>query len=428
MTIRRDGTPDKPWCLYSEQTGEKIACHATEDEAKAQERAIQRVDRFDRGRTGRIDRTPQGGVRVDAVLTRVGVFPYRNSDGTERREYRPPDEVMKADSVRTLAGAPVTRDHVGMVDPKNWRQVSRGHVLGEPRSDDNRLEATLDVQDAELAEEVLGKKVREVSCGYRCRLDWTPGETPDGQKYDAVQRDITYNHVALGPRGWGRQGRDVALRLDSGAAVMQDQDSDAPEAGAGDEEAMKVTVDGIEYEAGSKSHLDAVEKQRARLEQEKTDAAARADKAEGERDELKKERDQLKERTDKLDEEIEQKVQERAKIREDARKVLGDKAEIPAKPREAMEAAVKHDSKDVDLSDKSDDYVRARFDAAVERAGAGKTPAPVGSTIDDFRKVADRQDKKPEDEGRKDAREEFQKKNRELWKQPLAASAEDLKK
>lgn len=424
MTIRKDGPVERPYCLYSDSTGERIACHETEEQAQKQETAIKEskqdsddfVTRFDKGRTNRIDRTPQGGVRVDAVLTRTGVFPYKNADGTIRKEYRPPDEVLKKDTLESLAGAPVTRDHAGMVDASNWRQLTRGHVLGSPRADDSeKVAATLDVQDAELAQEVLSKKVKEVSCGYRCRLDWTPGEAPDGQRYDAIQRDITNNHVALGPPGWGRQGKDVSLRLDSGSAVMQDSNTES----TGDLP-MQVTVDGIEYEAGSKSHLDAVEKQIQRLEKEKQDAVSRADSAEGERDELKKERDSLKERTDKIDSEIDDLVSQRLQLREDARKVLGNETELPSTPREVMETVVKKDANsELDLSQKSDDYVRARFDAAVERVN--EQPK-----TNEFRKVTDREDKSEDksEENRSDAREKFMEKSQQAWRQPLAVSAD----
>ena len=37
---------------------------------------------------------------------------------------------------------------------------------------------------------------RELSCGYYCDLDETPGEY-EGQRYDARQRNIRGNHLAL---------------------------------------------------------------------------------------------------------------------------------------------------------------------------------------------------------------------------------------
>jgi hypothetical protein len=37
----------------------------------------------------------------------------------------------------------------------------------------------------------------------------------NGEAYDAIQRDIIVNHVAIGPKGWGRAGPDCAIRTDS---------------------------------------------------------------------------------------------------------------------------------------------------------------------------------------------------------------------
>ena len=54
----------------------------------------------------------------------------------------------------------------------------------------------------------------EISLGYTCRLEPTPGAI-NGETYDAVQKDIVVNHVALGPKGWGRAGPDCAIRKDS---------------------------------------------------------------------------------------------------------------------------------------------------------------------------------------------------------------------
>ncbi len=44
-----------------------------------------------------------------------------------------------------------------------------------------------------------------------------PG-THRGERYDAVQTSIRYNHVALGPKDWGRAGSEASLRLDDNSA------------------------------------------------------------------------------------------------------------------------------------------------------------------------------------------------------------------
>ncbi|MGL5431928.1 MAG: DUF2213 domain-containing protein, partial [Plesiomonas shigelloides] len=71
----------------------------------------------------------------------------------------------------------------------------------------------------------------ELSAGYTAKYDFTPGVTADGEAYDAVQRDIRINHVALVPRARaGRQARvfdhetggtsmPVMITIDSGRSI-----------------------------------------------------------------------------------------------------------------------------------------------------------------------------------------------------------------
>lgn len=60
-----------------------------------------------------------GFIRDTPVLTRTGVFVYMLPDGTKRREYRPPDEVFKADSLNAFAGIPITDEHHGEIKGNN---------------------------------------------------------------------------------------------------------------------------------------------------------------------------------------------------------------------------------------------------------------------------------------------------------------------
>ena len=85
------------------------------------------------------------------------------------------------------------------------------------------MRATVQVSDAKTVER-LGKDLIEVSCGYRCDLDSTPGISPEGEPYDAIQSNIRLNHVALLPANKGRAGRDVKLLLlDSDGNVLEEQ-------------------------------------------------------------------------------------------------------------------------------------------------------------------------------------------------------------
>lgn len=184
------------------------------------EEVVQREIRLDlaQGTVEHRRKTPQGGLVADANLSRIGVLEYRNPDGSVRRELRHPDEVFKPDSLATFAHAPLTVDHPGLVTPDNWQKVTVGHVAGSPSKDGKMLAGEVHIQDGRTIDRVERGELVELSCGYQCRLEMTPGEY-EGQKYDAIQRDIRGNHVALGPKGWGRAGPEVRLHLDGGASV-----------------------------------------------------------------------------------------------------------------------------------------------------------------------------------------------------------------
>ncbi len=153
-------------------------------------------------------------VRVDATVCAPGVYEYREPGGKTVREYVPPEEIARADSLASLEDATVTHKHpASMVDPSTWGAVSIGHARGG-RADAGKAVATLVITKGDAQAE-LGKSLIEVSRGVNVRIDETPGVTPAGEHYDRVQRDIIYNHIALGPQGWGRQGSGVALRLDA---------------------------------------------------------------------------------------------------------------------------------------------------------------------------------------------------------------------
>lgn len=160
------------------------------------------------------EQTSVGGLRVSAALTRTGIFVYLNPDGTARREWRPAAEVFQADSLASLRGVPVTNDHPpDMVSPENFRYYTVGHVHDDVQNENEKVIASITVEDAEAIAAITEARKRELSCGYTCDLDFTSGRTPDGEEFDAIQTRIRYNHVALVAKG--RAGADVRIRLDA---------------------------------------------------------------------------------------------------------------------------------------------------------------------------------------------------------------------
>lgn len=106
------------------------------------------VLRFDAGTIGKLERTPVGGVRVPARVTRSGVLEYRRQDGTTSREWRPPEEVFAADSLASLADAAVTVGHpaAGRVTPESYRGDAVGYVREAGRADGRFVATMLAVQ------------------------------------------------------------------------------------------------------------------------------------------------------------------------------------------------------------------------------------------------------------------------------------------
>lgn len=171
--------------------------------------------------------------------------------------YRPAEEVFNRDSMRSYAGAPVTIDHPGeAVTPTNWKD----HAVGEVASDDivkdgEAIRVPFLLRDGSAIETVLAGK-RQISMGYECTLDWTPGTTADGVAYDAVQRGIRINHLAIVDRARG----GPTLRI-----------------GDQKEPSMKIKIGDAEVEVTDGA---AVAVAVGTLNQKMTDAAAKASAAE----------------------------------------------------------------------------------------------------------------------------------------------------
>ena len=216
----------------------------------------------------KVDTTEQGGVRMPAALTRVGVFRYRDKAGREWGELRPPEEVFAPASLATLRAAPVVDLHPEKpVTAENYRALNLGHVHDDVAPEGGRfVVGTVTVQDAGEVKLILTGDRKEVSCGYSARVEPTPGVW-EGERYDGIQRDIRYNHVGLGPEGWGRAGSEVSLRLD-GAAVQVRGDA-APK---GKDDPMKVLkIRGREYKLDAENEVAAAQGEVGAMEK-KSDA------------------------------------------------------------------------------------------------------------------------------------------------------------
>lgn len=153
-------------------------------------------------------------------LSKVGVFPYLGSsigapaDQADRifQVHRPAEELSDPECLASFRTVPIIDDHemLGSVDVGLTPVERKG--VGGVTGDDVTFEGDTLYSNIKIFSEALARQInsgkKELSCGYRCQYDFTPGEW-NGVKYDVVQRKMRGNHVAVVKQG--RMGPDVAV-------------------------------------------------------------------------------------------------------------------------------------------------------------------------------------------------------------------------
>lgn len=233
------------------------------------------VRRFDRAPLNKPKKAANGWLRADAHIARTGLLEYRRADGSKWVEYRPAAE-HSADMLESFDAAPLTNDHPadGILTAENTHEYQVGTVIS-PRADGDKVRAQILVTDARTVKDIEAGKA-ELSCGYTCDLEFTPGEF-EGQKYDAIQRNIRGNHVALVKSG--RAGPEVRLRVDNADSVLIESPKTTVPGAPEGAKMHKITIDGVSYEVSetvATAFAKAQNAAQAALEKEK----ARADMAE----------------------------------------------------------------------------------------------------------------------------------------------------
>lgn len=321
----------------------------------------------------KVDITPEGYLRGDAILTRTGVFEYANPDGSIRREYRPPEEVFKPESLASFGMRPMTVNHppprtdgLRLLDSSTAPKHSVGATGENVRQDGDFMRAPIAIFDAKAVDLVKRGK-RGLSNGYTAKLDFTPGTTPQGEHYDCIQRDIRGDHIAIvdAPRA----GATAQIRLDSiGNQELEDEE--------GERDMVKVNLDGISYDAAPEV-ANALSKAQAETREMKAQLDSAGAFAKAEADALRGERDTFKERVDELEKrdvtaEIAKGVKARVALNDIARRALDAKE---AEKLDSMtddqirRAVILAKYPEAKLDDKSEPYIQARFDAVVESLG-----------------------------------------------------------
>ena len=302
----------------------------------------EKVQRYDNYAIQAI-KTDEGFVRDAPIIGRTGILEYRNVDGSIRREYRPPEEAFNVDSLASIRGKPITQLHHGLVTSANYfNSHPVGTVISDGRQDGNNIRADVVIYS-------LDTKDRELSLGYETELEETPGVTPEGEHYDAIQRNIRYNHLAIVPRGRAGNAR---LNMDGNQSIEEVETM-----------STKIKMDnGIEYEvpAEVKVAYDAMVEKADATKKDLDAMTAKFDSATAEIEKLKA--DAEKAEADfkaKFDEAVKTTIE----LREIARKHGVEKADELSN-EEIKKAVVAKVHPKLNLDGKSAEYIEVAFDLA----------------------------------------------------------------
>jgi hypothetical protein len=155
----------------------------------------------------------------DNPLSREGIFPYSGETvgGDPNRiynVYRPEEELSNPDTIASFKLIPIVDDHPNVLlgdsneglTPAEKKGIEG--IIGEDvYFKDGILYGNIKILSEGLSDLIESGK-KQLSAGYRCIYEIVSG-TWNGVQYDAIQREIRGNHLALVEQG--RMGKEVAV-------------------------------------------------------------------------------------------------------------------------------------------------------------------------------------------------------------------------
>ena len=312
----------------------------------------------------KVSETADGFLKGQSIVTTAGVFEYINHDGSSRLELRHPDDVFDALSLKSLELIPITIDHnVSLVNKDNAHQYTVGTTGEVVNRLDDAVAVSINITHKDGVDAVKKGK-RGLSLAYKVNLIKEDG-VYEGKTYTHRQKNIEYNNLSIVAKG--RAGVLARINTDStvDGVLRQDHlvntlinkdfynmDEDLKESTT----RVDSVVEDLNIKTDKKEAVDNIQ--------------IKLDKALGVIDGLKAKIQELEAtRTDSL---IADKATARIALLMKAGKVIKTDSLLASSEREIMEAVIKKINVDADLSNKSNDYVEARFDALIEDLGDTK--------------------------------------------------------
>lgn len=382
--------------------------------------------------------TPEGFLDCSAKISRVGIqeyYAFELGDLFADRDafsiikvYRPADEVFKADALASFSRKPVTVGHPwDGVNASNVKDVQVGFSGDKMERQGDFMVGDLRIQDAGAVNRVQ-RGEGELSAGYSCDVTREAG-TFEGVAYDAVQRNIIGNHIALVDAG--RCG--PLCRVGDRAPQMVLDKASANDCGCKENAMTTNPAPAVQLQAkahdGKTFQIDAVgallwdmrDKEMAALQKQLDAAEGKIAAMTTSHDEAIKAKNTEIEtlKASQMDaSKLDAAVAARASLIGDATKLLGDKFDFKGKTdADIRKAAVTKKMGDAAVKEKNDAWFDSAFDVLVAQAAStpgGHQPRhmPAGDNLADAMRQA-----QPAPANTADAAlDAYQKRQADRWK------------
>ena len=364
------------------------------------------LTRYDTAPINRITQDAQTGfVHITNVpIACVGVFPYMKADNSVEMEAKLPTELLSEGTVSSANSKPITDNHPDeLVTQVNARNYMKGFTATNAHVENDKLKVDMTITDKSLIDEI-NKGKQELSIGFETEVVPKKGEYK-GVAYDSVQRNIRINHVAVVEQG--RAGHSVRLLGDSAEMVEQD----AHETKGKRMDTTKVRLDGadvtvatadadkiIKLDADNADKAKKIAELEALIEEKKKEL----DELKGESEEEKKNADEAQAKADAAEKELDslkkeysgdamqKAVNDRLNLVGKVKPYLGDSYDFNSKTDKQLKLdTITALDSSIDLKDKSDDYINAYFDAALQAKNAPRVNGYGGPEVKSDKSVVE---------------------------------------
>lgn len=308
-----------------------------------------------------------GQMIAPCSIARTGVMSYLAKECGEMFKDRDPMSIVKIatlaedlfckDSMESYRAAPITIGHPeDDVSTENAKELVKGMLEGTPTKDGELLAGTLVMNDAD-AITVIQHESSQLSSGHTARLVLCDAAAVG---YDAKKTNIRCNHIAIVQRG--RAGSEV--RIADEAPVVEEEAFVEPVVGEDGVVvpavvvAPVVPVEPVEPVVAVVVEEEVKVADAALLQVEVAQLTVKLEDACAELAELK-----LRD----IDTLVEERMEFVSKVL-----TLADSIDVKGKSTAELKREVVAKCRDMDVTDKSDAYIDARFEVLLEDAALGK--------------------------------------------------------